>query len=40
MRGGSWSNSPGILRSSFRKKYEPEEESPDFGVRCVWEVSP
>ena len=35
LRGGSWSNAPGILRSAFRFKYSSELRSGDFGFRVA-----
>lgn len=35
LRGGSWSNGPGILRSAFRFRYPSELRSGDFGFRVA-----
>lgn len=35
LRGGSWSNEPGVLRSAFRFHYSSEQRSGDFGFRVA-----
>jgi serine/threonine-protein kinase len=35
LRGGSWSNSPGIIRASIRYPFDPTNRSESVGFRCV-----
>ena len=36
VRGGSFSNSPNVLRLSARDKNAPTKAYPNLGFRCVW----
>jgi formylglycine-generating enzyme required for sulfatase activity len=38
MRGGSWSNIPGVVRVSYRVASEPAERGSNFGFRCAGEL--
>ena len=40
LRGGSWSNGPGVLRSASRFKYPLELRSGDFGLRVARSLAP
>ena len=39
-RGGSYTNTPYRLRSSFRTKGDPTEHEPNVGFRCAQDVPP
>jgi formylglycine-generating enzyme required for sulfatase activity len=38
LRGGSWGSYPGIVRVSYRLRYEPSDRLANFGFRCAGEL--